>query len=130
MASHPQHDATDTAFIWLDGNLIPAAGASIPVSDRNCTHGLGLFETLLALDGRPVFWKEHLARLGISLTRLGWHDTTLPSPDDAVRLLEMQPGRTPQPTRLRIDVTGGEGGISRPSEGRSRRVWMTATPLP
>ena len=35
----------------------------IPLDDRGLLLGDGLFETLLAVDGRLVCWREHLDRL-------------------------------------------------------------------
>ena len=64
----------------------------IPTDDRGLTLGDGLFETILARDGRLVLLKEHLARLARGCATLG-----LPAPDleDAGRLCRdaIIPGR-------------------------------------
>ena len=40
---------------------------NLPADDRGFALGDGLFETVLALDGRLIRWGEHMARL-----RRGW----------------------------------------------------------
>ncbi|AZZ91545.1 aminodeoxychorismate lyase [Hahella sp. KA22] len=44
----------------------------ISIADRGLAYGDGLFETILVVDGRPVLWNEHLARLrmGCELLRI------------------------------------------------------------
>jgi hypothetical protein len=40
---------------WSNGQWFDSAEQSIPVMDRGWLHGLGLFETLLAIDGKSAF---------------------------------------------------------------------------
>ncbi|MDB4673614.1 aminotransferase class IV [Verrucomicrobiales bacterium] len=51
------------AEVWINGDFVPESEASIPISDRGFQVGHGVFETFLALAGKPVFLQEHLARL-------------------------------------------------------------------
>ena len=57
--------------LMLNGMLTDADAASIPVTDRALTHGLGLYETLKLDGGYPVFFEEHMARLDLGLAELG-----------------------------------------------------------
>ena len=57
--------------LMLNGALLDAADAYIPATDRALTHGLGLYETLKLVDGRPVFFGEHMDRLELGLAELG-----------------------------------------------------------
>jgi len=50
-------------FVWLDGKMVPAERACVSVFDRGLNYGDGLFETIKATGGRPLFLKEHLKRL-------------------------------------------------------------------
>ncbi len=59
------------SLVMLNGVLLPVEQASIPVTDRGLTHGLGLYETLKLLDGVPVFFDEHVARLDLGMQELG-----------------------------------------------------------
>ncbi len=55
----------------LNGVLVAADKAMLPATDRALTHGLGLYETLKLVDGAPVFFEEHLARLAQGIDELG-----------------------------------------------------------
>jgi len=55
----------------LNGRLLEAAEATVPATDRALTHGLGLYETLKLVDGVPVFFEEHVARMDLGLDELG-----------------------------------------------------------
>lgn len=55
----------------LNGVVMNVAEATLPATDRALTHGLGLYETLKLVDGVPVFFEEHLARLQAGLDELG-----------------------------------------------------------
>lgn len=59
------------SLVMLNGVLLPVEQASIPVTDRGLTHGLGLYETLKLLDGVPVFFDEHVTRLNLGMQELG-----------------------------------------------------------
>lgn len=69
----------------VDGRFVPAAEASLPISDPSVQSGLGVFETLAVRSGRILDLDEHVARLGASAARAG---VPLPEPDvvrDALR---------------------------------------------
>jgi branched-subunit amino acid aminotransferase/4-amino-4-deoxychorismate lyase len=57
--------------LMLNGVLMAADEATVPVTDRALTHGLGLYETLKLVAGVPVFFEEHVARLDLGLAELG-----------------------------------------------------------
>jgi branched-subunit amino acid aminotransferase/4-amino-4-deoxychorismate lyase len=57
--------------VMLNGEVLPLGEAALPVTDRALTHGLGLYETLKLVDGVPVFFEEHVARLDRGLETLG-----------------------------------------------------------
>ena len=58
-------------ILMLNGALADTATAVLPATDRALTHGLGLYETLKLVDGYPVFFDEHMARLDLGLSELG-----------------------------------------------------------
>jgi aminodeoxychorismate lyase len=49
--------------VYLNGQLVSTATASVSVFDRGFLYGDGLFETLRVTDGRPCRWLRHLSRL-------------------------------------------------------------------
>ncbi len=56
--------------IWLNGNIIDAVGA-LDADDRGVLLGDGIFETLPIIDGAPLRWWRHLARLRHGAQTLG-----------------------------------------------------------
>jgi branched-chain amino acid aminotransferase/4-amino-4-deoxychorismate lyase len=103
----------------------------IPADDRGFTLGVGLFETLLVIDGVPRFWREHLDRLERGCAALG-----LPPPseqdcalaaDKALSSANLEQGRA----ALRLTWTGGSGarGLPGPANPQPRLV-ATAAPAP
>ncbi|WLQ15283.1 aminodeoxychorismate lyase [Hahella aquimaris] len=54
----------------------------ISITDRGLAYGDGLFETILVVNGQPVLWDEHLARL-----RMGCERLRIPYDVDGVSLL-------------------------------------------
>lgn len=50
-------------FVWLNKKMVPAEKACVSVFDRGLNYGDGLFETIKAIGGSPLFLKEHLKRL-------------------------------------------------------------------
>lgn len=50
-------------YVYLNKKTIAAEKASVSVFDRGLNYGDGLFESMKAIDGKPLFLKEHLKRL-------------------------------------------------------------------
>lgn len=94
--------------ILLNGRLVPARRASIPVLDRAVMPGLGLFESLRVYDGEPFLLHEHLARMRVGARRLG---IRMPVVRGIDRLIAADRVRN---AVLRIILTGGGPGV-RPS---------------
>jgi len=59
-----------TARVYLNGKLIEIHKAAVPVSNPALLHGVGLFETLRAYDGRPFRLQEHIERMKASAGKL------------------------------------------------------------
>lgn len=54
---------TQQGVVWIDGQLSALSEARIPVTDRGFLFGHAIFETILAINGKLVFWEAHAARL-------------------------------------------------------------------
>jgi branched-subunit amino acid aminotransferase/4-amino-4-deoxychorismate lyase len=112
--------------IWSNGLWIDPLDFSIAPADRGLMHGLGLFETMLAIEGRPVFTKQHMERFERGCERLGWRIET---PDLAALMIDLlhhnhlATGRA----RIRLAITAGSGVIGDSSLGGDHLLWMTAT---
>lgn len=116
--------------IWCNGQWLPAAGFPATPQDRGAQLGLGLFETLLGLDGRAVFAGRHLARLAASCERLGWAAPQAGFDDLAGVMDELleRTGLTTGRARLRLTVSAGSGGLADIAAGPDRLVWLMAVP--
>jgi branched-chain amino acid aminotransferase len=93
-------------LIWVNGEMTPAAEATVNVLDHGLTVGDGVFETTKVVNGVPFAMDRHVTRLARSASGLG-----LPAPDESlVRkaaadvLTELG---TPPLARMRITYTGG-----------------------
>ncbi|HEY8960987.1 MAG TPA: aminotransferase class IV [Luteolibacter sp.] len=112
--------------IWCDGRLIPADELRISPFDRGLTVGLGLFETILAIDGRPVFLDRHLARHADGCHRLGWGELDAETIRRAIFDLLTANGLEKGRARVRVFQTAGEGLREDPVAGPEAKLLLTA----
>ncbi|MBI2763692.1 MAG: aminotransferase class IV [Chloroflexi bacterium] len=122
--------------VWLDGQLLPAAGHHLSAFDRGFQLGDGIFETLRARGGRVIELREHLARLHRSA---GGLDIELPTDAD-IRIeqgigdllaIEGLAG-TGDDASIRLTVTRGSfmgRGLLPPSEGIVPTIVIQAWPV-
>jgi len=116
--------------LWCNGQWVEAGAFPASPLDRGAILGLGLFETLLGLDGKPVFWERHLERLAAGCARFGWvapQRQFANLPEAMERLLHLE-GFGSGRARLRLTVTGGTGMLADVASGGNRLVWMAALP--
>lgn len=90
--------------IWIDGHLVPAAHAHVPLLSRGFLLGEGAFETLVAAGGLPRALTRHLARLRRSVDALG---LALPHSDEDLRDAVAAVIAPLEVARVRITVSGG-----------------------
>jgi len=98
--------------VYVNGLFVPEDKAVISVFDRGLNYGDGLFETIRAEHGRPVFVRAHMERLAHGAERLGLPKKPLLDLKKEVRqglverLLEANSLGT-GPARVKILVTRG-----------------------
>ncbi|MCX6874266.1 MAG: aminotransferase class IV [Verrucomicrobia bacterium] len=117
--------------LWCNGQWIEAGAFPASLLDRGAMLGLGLFETLLGMDGKAVFCERHLARLGAGCARFGWaapHASFADLPETMAHLLH-RAGLATGRARIRLAVSGGSGTLADVACGADRLVWMVASPL-
>lgn len=114
--------------IWCNGQWLAADGAVGAALDRGGLVGLGLFETILAVEGQAVFLDRHLARLRRGAKRFGWSLELEGFPEICVELL-IRNGLATGRARLRLTVTAGSGPLDDLALGVDRQVWLAAVPL-
>ena len=90
----------------LDGIIMDATEATIPVTDAGLVRGDGAFEVIALYDGVPFAIEEHLARLARSAGNLRLPVDLEVVRSDAYRLLA-QAGPSPEHEALRIMITRG-----------------------
>ena len=95
-------------LVWLNGRLIPAGEAAIPIADRGFTLGDGLFETILLRAGQGQDVPAHFARLaaGAALLRLAM---PFNAQGMAAMLAETAAANRLQDGGLRLTLTRGIG---------------------
>jgi len=116
-------------IVWLNGELVPAADATISALDRGVLWGQGLFETLRAYSGRLWAFDEHLTRL-----RKGADVLDVPVPDPgALRagMLDVIDANGLSDCGVRVTLTRGAGppGPHEDADGPPNTI-LTAWTLP
>ncbi|MEK7952111.1 aminotransferase class IV [Luteolibacter soli] len=118
------------SWIWCNGDFLDGPLAVSP-TDRGLTNGLGLFETVLALDGKPVALELHLERMTAGAARLRWDFEGEGIEEAIIGLLE-RTELAGQRARVRIAMTAGTGDLRDLARGAGALMWITAvaSPLP
>jgi len=112
-------------WVFLNGELIPAEKAALPVADRGLLFGYGLFETMRARAGRVFRLEEHYRRLldGANVLAI-----VPPLTLDGLRaaIEELTRRNAVEDARVRLTVTAG----STPERGEATpSVLITAMPV-
>jgi len=116
-------------MVWCEGEWFMDADFAVSARDRGLLHGVGAFETMLAVDGVIHYGEKHLRRLKGAIERMGLCDVSAYDfwqiGGELCEKNHCASGRA----RLRLTVTAGEGALSEKGPGAGATVWMTATPL-
>ncbi len=113
--------------VWLNGELVDAATATVHVSDHGVTVGDGVFETMRTEGGTPFAVSRHLRRLRRSLDGLG---LVLGRTDDELRdALHRVAATVDGESRVRLTVTGGPGPLGSGRDDVEPTVIVAASPL-
>ena len=114
-------------MVWSDGEFLEEENFKISPFDRGLCHGLSLFETLLAVDGRLCLLPEHLERMRQSLAGIGVTSIRLDDAQlrEAMASLLHKNGLEKGHARLRFAVSFGVGALNH-LDGGKPWSWMTA----
>ncbi len=94
-------------LVWLNGAFMQPGEARIAAFDAGLQHGVGLFETMLAVGERVIDLARHVERLRESARALGLSEALRTGPlADAVRLCAKKASL--DRARLRLTITGGD----------------------
>src|SRR5262252_2257792 len=101
---------TLTASAWMNGRLLPATEAAVPILDHGLLYGDGIFEGIRFYGGVPFRLDAHLVRLARSAAALA-----LPLPwrrEEIVEAVGAVIGATGAPDGyIRLIVTRGAGAF-------------------
>jgi len=113
--------------VWLNGQLVEAGDATVPIDDHGLIVGDGAFETLKTSGGTAFAVTRHLARLQRSLDALA-----ISAPDhdvlrDAIAKTVSAAGHVE--SRIRLTVTAGSGSLGSAMPDGSPSVFVAVTEL-
>ena len=99
-----------TAKAWIDGGIVDASQARIPITDHGLLYGDGIFEGIRVFGGRVFRLELHLARLAASARALALE---LPGGIEAMRRIVCDTVRAfgSPDAYVRLIVTRGEGAL-------------------
>lgn len=116
---------------WLNGRLLPATEAAIPVGDRGFLLGDGVYETIRIRNGEAQWLDRHLARLayGLRVIALRLEANLARAVAETIAANALADGS------LRVTVTRGSGprGIAPPPQPEATTLvtaFPAAPPLP
>jgi len=114
--------------VWVNGERVDPAAASIAALDHGVTVGDGVFETCKVVDGAAFALARHARRLDRSLAGLG-----LPAADHDVIEAGIRAVLAGEPIaygRLRYSVTGGAGPLGSDRDASPLTYIVTAASQP
>jgi len=99
-----------TPKVWIDGDIVDAREARIPVTDHGLLYGDGVFEGIRVFGRRVFRLDDHLARLECGARTIGLE---LPWPLSRIReiVLETVRAHGSDDAYVRLIVTRGEGAL-------------------
>jgi branched-chain amino acid aminotransferase len=111
--------------VFLNGTLVDADAAQIPITDSSFLYGIGLFETLRAVKGRVFRLADHLARLNASAEALCIRNS-YPEADISAAIDRLLQANELADARLRLSVSNGP---IQPDGTPTSHVLITAAPF-
>lgn len=113
--------------IWINGRIIATAEARISPFDHGFIVGDGVFETLVARNGRPFTPTRHWQRLVKSCEALGITPPTFEASTQAMSEVMQANGLVD--ARIRITVTSGDGPLGSDRGDSAPTMTVVVTPL-
>jgi len=93
--------------VWVNGSFVDDKNAKMSVFDAGIQHGVGLFETMIARNGRVFRAQDHMNRLADSAAELRLTEKLQIEPlVEALRLTLSE--NEQEEARIRITITGGD----------------------
>ncbi len=115
------------AFIWLDGRIVSTAEARISPFDHGVLVGDGVFETLVARNGKPFTPTRHWKRLIASCGAMGITPPAFDTYRDAIVATMQANGLSD--ARVRVTLTSGNGPLGSDRGDAPPTMIVATTPL-
>ncbi len=117
-------------LVYLDGEFVPEAEATVPVNDRGFLFGDGVYEVVRVYSGELYLWEPHMDRLRRGLRELRIDFTDIAALRRAAERLIDENGIDRDGT-LYLQVTRGAAPRKHafPAPGTSPTVYAVARPL-
>lgn len=119
-----------TAFVWLNGEILPTDDARISPTDRGFLLGDGLFETLRVTGGTSPHATRHLARLTRGCEILGFSPPDTKILEKAITDLLAVNALTEGVLRLTVTRGSGSRGVIPPTPLRPTALLQTSGVVP
>ena len=99
-----------TAKAWIDGAIVDASEARIPITDHGLLYGDGIFEGIRVFSGRVFRLDDHMARFRTGLSHIA---LDLPGGVEHARSIVLETVRAhgTQEAYVRLIATRGEGAL-------------------
>ncbi len=97
----------DQLRVWINGSFVDDLEAKTSVFDAGFQHGVGLFETLSARNGRVFRAQNHMERIAESAAMLRLTEKLQINPLVEALQLTLEENKQ-QEARMRITITGGD----------------------
>jgi branched-chain amino acid aminotransferase len=114
-----------TALAVLDGQVLPADEATIPVTDTGLLRGDGVFEVIRVYEGQPFAFDDHLRRMANSAKNLRLEIDLSAVRADAEALLD-EAGPVDGAVRLLVTRGGRRVGLVEPLPAHNRPLALTS----
>jgi branched-chain amino acid aminotransferase len=98
-----------SAKVWIDGGVVDASEARVPVFDRGFLYGDSVYEVFRTSRGKPILMLEHLDRLARSA--VGLQMKLPPRPEIERAIVDTLAAAGESDAYVRIVVTRGAGEI-------------------
>ena len=115
-----------TDIYYIDGEFVRADRAAVPVDDLAILRGFGVFDFLRTYGGKPVFLRDHVARLQKSASQIGLDMPWAPEQIEET-VLETLARNIHEESNIRIVVTGGSSPDFITPSGKPRLLILITT---
>lgn len=95
-----------TSVVWINGEWLPATGASLPLTDLSIQRGYGIFDFFKLINGKPVFLEDHLDRFYRSAAAMHL-DPGIENDVLTEVIYEMARRNTLEDAGIKLTLTGG-----------------------